>query len=72
MVQEERLVWFHPCACVYASNPRDEPEFSEDPELEPPSLLLLRLWFEKNVDSVYAGGVDTSQSFSEGPIPIMT
>lgn len=48
MVQEERLVWFHPCARVYASNPRDEPEISEDPELEPPSLLLLRLWCEKN------------------------
>lgn len=47
VVQEERLVWFHPCACVYASNPHDEPEFSEDPELEPPSLRLLRLWCKK-------------------------
>lgn len=66
--------------CVYASNPRDEAEFSEDPKLEPPSPLLLRHYCDplpppppkkkkRNADSVYVGGSDTSQSFI---VPIMS
>lgn len=81
VVQKERLIWFYHCVAVFmlrtlvmrqsslrTRNSNLHLHSSSGTSVTPPTKKKKK----RNADSVYAGGSDTSQSFNEGIVPIMS
>lgn len=75
-MQKERMVWFHHRVAVFmlptlVMRQSSLRTLSENLHLHSSSGSGVKKK-QKNADSVYAGGVDMSQSFNKGTVPIMT